>query len=404
MPKYFGENNPEISDALLMNILSYVDNRALSLILPQVSSGWRLITRSKQLHKNILKAIFKRTGFFHFNNLEFNVEIISSGYTNTNYKILKDEEYYVLRIPIMKNHILINRHNERHNMIVACELGLGAALMFYEKSTGIMATKYIDNENCLTKEQLTNQDILITISRSLKLLHKTSRKFLEDWVIFNKIQELYNFIIENNLFYNKKILELLMKETNRVKHSVDKLNIKLCPCHNDLSPNNILLLGNDIRIIDWEFSGNNDPIWDLAFLSTISELSFKDENVLLFAYFNGSPVEVDFHRFLLYKPIVHFWVGLLSLLQIYNCNERLGKNWLAKIAEDKFNKAKALFEQSNELVDKLQQVSKSEEVSSKASHSLIPDSTIPSPVLFSTKKIHAGNQENTKKAELKFDN
>jgi len=119
MPKYFGENNPEISDEILANMLRYVDNRTLSLILPQVSKCWQLITKSKQFHQNILLSILKHIILFRFNNSEDKVEMISSGYTNTNYKIFKNEVCYVLRIPIMKNHILIDRYDERYNSIIA---------------------------------------------------------------------------------------------------------------------------------------------------------------------------------------------------------------------------------------------------------------------------------------------
>lgn len=353
MPKYFGEDNPEIPDMVLANIISYVDNRTLTLILPQVSRNWRLITKSKQFHENILKSILKRINFFSFDNLEGKVEIIPSGHTNTNYKIVKDEEYYVLRVPIMKNHLFINRACEQYNTVIAHKLGLGAKLIFYEISTGIMVTKYIKNKNYLTKENLCDENTLRMISHQLKILHKSPDQFIGDWIIFNKIRELYHFIIENCLFNDSKILESLMNQVDLISKSFEKLDIKLSPCHNDLSPNNFLSVNNEVEIIDWEFSGNNDPVWDLSFLSIVSELSLQDEDFLLSQYFDGKPGEIDHVRFLLYKPIAHFWIGLLSLLQIYNCNERLGKAWLTQVAESKFNKAKGLFECTQELINQL---------------------------------------------------
>ena len=272
MPKYFGENNPEIPDSVLINILSYLDNRMLAFTLPQVSKSWQLITKEKKIHHNILTAILKRINFFPLGNIEDKIEVISSGYTNTNYKIFKDGEYYILRIPIMKNHLLIERQYEKHNTIIAHRLGLGARLMFYEKSTGIMVTKYIDNQYCLTKEHLADKGTLTMISRVLRLLHNAPEKFQGDWLIFNKIRKLYDFLVENCSCYNKEMLKGLMNAADRVKCAFDKLNIQLCPCHNDLSSNNFLYIGNGIRIIDWEFSGNNDPMWDLSFLSTVSQL------------------------------------------------------------------------------------------------------------------------------------
>lgn len=121
-------------------------------------------------------AVLKRITFLRFNSLEDKIGIIFSGYTNANYKIFKSEVCYVLRIPIMKNHIIIDRCDERYNSIIAYELGLGAELMYYEKSTGIMVTKYINNRCCLEKQQLTDNGILTMVSNIIKKLHTTA-----DW-------------------------------------------------------------------------------------------------------------------------------------------------------------------------------------------------------------------------------
>lgn len=51
--------------------------------------------------------------------------------------------------------------------------------------------------------------------------------------------------------------------------------IKLSPCHNDLVAENILIVEDDVNdigannqlfFIDWEYSGMNDPMWDIAAL------------------------------------------------------------------------------------------------------------------------------------------
>jgi thiamine kinase-like enzyme len=36
------------------------------------------------------------------------------------------------------------------------------------------------------------------------------------------------------------------------------------PCHNDLLPENLLDVGGDIRIVDYQLSGSNDPTFELG--------------------------------------------------------------------------------------------------------------------------------------------
>lgn len=41
---------------------------------------------------------------------------------------------------------------------------------------------------------------------------------------------------------------------------------KLCVCHNDLNPKNMLVKDGEVRLIDWECAGMNDPLFDFAVL------------------------------------------------------------------------------------------------------------------------------------------
>lgn len=351
MPKYFGENNPEIPENLFLEILSYLDNRDLILVLPYVSKDWLFIRHTEGLKQQMLGVILKRILGLSFNPLEDTLETITSGYTNTNLKIITKSGAYVLRIPLMKDHLFIHRCHEQANTLTAHALGLGAELVFYELSTGIMVTKWIASATCLTKQAMVQENILRLIARVLKQLHQSDKKFLGDWGIFEKIQCLYDFVLRNHLLCDRELLDGLIHQTHQVKALMETISIALCPCHNDLSPSNFLGLDDDLRIIDWEFSGNNDPLWDLAFLGVASELSEEKEGVLLLHYlgidYRGS---LEHTRYRLYKPMVHFWIGLLSILQIYNCNERLARDWLVRVSEQRLNQAKDLFDRSQAFI------------------------------------------------------
>ncbi len=60
------------------------------------------------------------------------------------------------------------------------------------------------------------------------------------------------------------------------------------PCHNDLLAENYLDDGAWLWLVDWEYSGNNDPAFELG--NTCQELGFDDDQVaeLCAAYFGAA--------------------------------------------------------------------------------------------------------------------
>ncbi len=61
------------------------------------------------------------------------------------------------------------------------------------------------------------------------------------------------------------------------------------PCHCDPLCENFLDTGERMYIIDYEYAGNNDPMWDLGDLSVEGGFDAEQDAALLRAYFGGDP-------------------------------------------------------------------------------------------------------------------
>ena len=85
------------------------------------------------------------------------------------------------------------------------------------------------------------------------------------------------------------------------------LHIKKVPCHVDTTPGNFILSEGEIRIIDWEYSGNNDPLWDLACLSMEARIQFTSNNVIMFQSYFGNWDEV----ILTDSRSINLWLSIL---------------------------------------------------------------------------------------------
>jgi thiamine kinase-like enzyme len=61
------------------------------------------------------------------------------------------------------------------------------------------------------------------------------------------------------------------------------------PCHNDLLADNFIEQNDRLRLVDWEYSGNGDPAFELG--NTCRELDYDDARLreLCHAYFGRAP-------------------------------------------------------------------------------------------------------------------
>ena len=92
--------------------------------------------------------------------------------------------------------------------------------------------------------------------------------------------------------------------------------IGLAPCHNDAWPPNVVFAPEGgLVLVDWEYSGLNDPGWDLAHLSVECGLDPDDHGRLLHAYCGGPPPADLCRRVALLRGVSDVVWGLWALVQ-----------------------------------------------------------------------------------------
>jgi len=71
----------------------------------------------------------------------------------------------------------------------------------------------------------------------------------------------------------------------RIEHAVQRRALPAVPCHNDLLAENYIDDGRQLWLIDFEYSGNNDPCFELG--NTCQELQYSEAQMaeLCAAYF-----------------------------------------------------------------------------------------------------------------------
>ncbi len=117
--------------------------------------------------------------------------------------------------------------------------------------------------------------------------------------------------------------------------------LPLAPCHCDPLCENFLDTGERMWIVDWEYAGMNDPLWDLGDLAVEGGFDADQEDEMMRAYFQGDPTPGERGRIVLYKAMCDLLWTLWGLIQLANKNP--AEDFRA-YADGRFARCKALMQ------------------------------------------------------------
>ena len=92
-------------------------------------------------------------------------------------------------------------------------------------------------------------------------------------------------------------------------------------------------------IVDWEYSGMNDPMWDLGDLSVEAGFDAAQEAEMMQAYFGHDPRPQDQGRMVIYKAMCDLLWTLWGLIQLADGNPA---DDFRAYADGRFARCKAL--------------------------------------------------------------
>ena len=224
------------------------------------------------------------------------------GMSNFNYKVQYHEKSYVLRIPGNGAEGMVERENEELNSMLAQTMGIHPTIEYFNRKTGVKLVDYIENAETLNSISIQNKDNLQQIATIYRTLHNSRVRERNDFNIFHEIDK-YNFLMEKTgaKMYdgNGGYIQVIALE-----HRLNQMGVELKPCHNDGVPENFIKDANGkIYLIDWEYSGMNDPVAELAALFLESEFSKENKDIVLNHYYEGAiPSDLQ-ERLLIYQVL-----------------------------------------------------------------------------------------------------
>lgn len=217
-------------------------------------------------------------------NLE-NIEPLEGGITNLNFLVSDSGSKSVVRLGSDIPEHLVYRSNEIIVSEAAYKIGVSPKLIYNEP--GVLVLEFIESKTLEPKTVRENLNKIVPIIRKIhdEIPNKLSGQPQIFWV-FYVIKYYSNYLLNNNSSHISLITSLLKKAEKLEKLSSPR---EIVFGHNDLLAANFLDDGSKIWVVDWEYGGFNDPLFDIGGLSSNNDLDENLENEVLEMYFKEKP-------------------------------------------------------------------------------------------------------------------
>ncbi|GAB4366330.1 MAG: phosphotransferase family protein [Kiloniellaceae bacterium] len=279
-----------------------------------------VMTAQSDDSRRVLEALWQIPGFEATREGEFTLER-QGGLTNLVYKVdFGDRRRFVLRIPGKGTEAYIDRAVELHNARVAAEAGVSAEVIYGDAASGIMMTRFIDGIVTMSPQQFAaRKGSPARAARALKQMHSCGKEFRFRFELFAMIDD-YLALLDKAKAELPEGYHQVVEAAQPVRAALDAHPAALAPCHCDPLCENFLDDGERMWVVDWEYSGMNDPLWDLGDLSVEAAFDAAQDAEMMEAYCGGAPSPAEMGRMVIYKAMCDLLWTLWGLIQHANGN------------------------------------------------------------------------------------
>ena len=267
----------------------------------------------------VLSALNNVSGFETIKAKECKITRLG-GMTNLVHLVETKDANIIVRIPGEGTESYINRATELTNATAAWRAGISAEVIWADVKTGVMISRAIDGVETMTPTLFrTRSGSPMRAGKALAKLHNSGETFDFRFELFTMIEDYLKVLSTKDVNLPDGYHDIV-KAANPVKEVLDANPIPLTPCHCDPLCENFLDDGKNMWIVDWEYSGMNDPLWDLGDLSVEAGMDDTQEAKLLSAYFGAEPTAAQKGRVIIYKAMCDLLWTLWGLIQLADDN------------------------------------------------------------------------------------
>jgi thiamine kinase-like enzyme len=259
------------------------------------------------------------------------VHRLLGGMSNFTYVVEIDGSLYTIRIPGKGSEHFTNRQEEGEILNIVSKQGFLPKPTYFNKETGYKVAPYV--EGTPLHEISTEEKPYELVASTLKKLH-TQKAFPYDYQPLKRL-EYYESISNNH-----DDLYMALKEKFLEVHKKILKKVPLMPCHGDAQPSNFIIGEDQLYLVDWEFAGNNDPIYDIACFGNV----VIDEAIALLQKYYANPSTNEYQRLYAWRMFQCLqWYNVATYKEEIGLSEELAIDFAA-VAQAYLEKAKTFYQ------------------------------------------------------------
>ena len=210
---------------------------------------------------------------------------LPGGLTNRNLRVTTRTGDYVVRLTQSDAGLLgIDRDAEHANSRAAAEAGVGAHVVDYRPDLGMLVITFLPGK-ALTNETIGAPGVIARAADAVRRLQAGPR-FTGDFDMFAR-QAGYLALVRQHGFPLPDEYDDYAPQWERVRRALAVRPAPTVPCNNDLLAGNFIDDGTRVWLIDYEYSGNNDPAFELGNTATECDLTREQVDELVDSWAGG---------------------------------------------------------------------------------------------------------------------
>ncbi|QYK39846.1 MAG: phosphotransferase [Paracoccaceae bacterium] len=226
----------------------------------------------------------------------------------------------ILRVPGEGTAEYIDRAHEAEAARSAAAAGVSPEVLHVDAASGLMVTRFVPGAVTMTPEAFRlRPGAPARAARALRQLHRSGQRFPARFDLFGMIDDYLRLLSGRDVALPDGY-HAVVDEAGAVRAALARDPVAAVPCHCDPLCENFLDTGDRMWIVDWEYSGMNDPMWDLGDLSVEAGFDAGQDEAMLAAYFDGPPPPADRARMVISKAMCDLLWTLWGLIQLANGN------------------------------------------------------------------------------------
>ncbi|MBQ9474480.1 MAG: phosphotransferase [Bacteroidales bacterium] len=214
------------------------------------------------------------------------VNRLEGGMSNYTYIVETRGKKYTYRVPGKYAEMFVDRVEEWDNIQEVNRLGINSKTSYVEIISGEKLAEYVEGTILSDTDVVSYNEVSVA---ALKKIHNSDMHFKE-YDAFGRLANYERYCRQKGFTHPREYTELRGRlEAMRDRHA----DVPHVPCHCDYQPTNLVMAADKLYVLDWEFAGLNDPLYDIA---CYGNAGFDKALSLLEAYVGHEPTADELRR------------------------------------------------------------------------------------------------------------